>query len=604
MSTNFRTGRGLGDDRRLNHATVSLLTPIAAVAIFGSLLVPIAAQTLPVSNEAVDAIRACQVGYLTQESKFACVVVDPTRSDAADHTAVVRREADGHVAFSGILGDVRRDPDSGDDVRSFDFSALRQTGRYYIETPVAPGRSATFEISDDAFSRPLRLAMRAFTGQRCGQAVSLAPDFPQYAHPPCHAAPAGFDPSSGRSGTTDCPGGWHDAGDYGRYTINSAITVGTLLWAYELNEPKLKNLDLDIPPAAADDRPMPDFLAEVKYNLDWMLRMQDADGGVWHKATSASFAGHVMPQEDRAAVLVVGTGKPPFKTTAATADLAAVAAIAARVYQPFDPVYSERCLAAARNALRWALEHPDSHFVENPPGIHTGGYPDKDADDEILWAAAELFRTTGDAAYNQLFLERCRKWAPTIRHDDPQGWPNVANLGMYAYALSRQPLTDATIASAIRADAVAAADRIVQRSRENGYRIPLAGDQYYWGSNAVVANYGMMLRLAQRFEPKPQYADAAQDCLHYLFGRNTFATSYVTHVGTKWAMRPHHRPSMADGIEQPWPGLLVGGPNAERNAPPARQWFDVEGSYKTNEIAINWNAPLVFLLVEATAPRN
>jgi endoglucanase len=90
----------------------------------------------------------------------------------------------------------------------------------------------------------------------------------------------------------------------------------------------------------------------------------------------------------------------------------------------------------------------------------------------------------------------------------------------------------------------------------------------------------------------------ARDVLHYLLGRNTFATSFVTHVGARYAMHPHHRPSMADGVREPWPGMLVGGPNADGRAPPARQWFDDEHDYKTNEVAINWNAPLVFALSE------
>jgi endoglucanase len=103
--------------------------------------------------------------------------------------------------------------------------------------------------------------------------------------------------------------------------------------------------------------------------------------------------------------------------------------------------------------------------------------------------------------------------------------------------------------------------------------------------------------------------DAAQDTLHYLLGRNHFNTSFVTHVGTKFAMRPHHRPSAADGIDAPWPGLLVGGPNSHqgrrgtdkqsKSAPPATVWFDDQDDYVTNENAINWSAPLVFMLAEA-----
>src|SRR5439155_3273429 len=181
-----------------------------------------------------------------------------------------------------------------------------------------------------------------------GTDVSLGPDFPQFHYAACHLGPAEFHASSGKQGKIACTGGWHDAGDYGRYVVNSGIATGTLLWAFELNQAKLRKLRLDIPESGGH---LPDMLAEIKWNLDWMLKMQDEDGGAWHKATSANFAGFVMPADDHLPVLIIGSGKPPYKTTEATADLSAVAAIAARVYRPFDEAYADRCLAAAERAV-------------------------------------------------------------------------------------------------------------------------------------------------------------------------------------------------------------------------------------------------------------
>ena len=99
---------------------------------------------------------------------------------------------------------------------------------------------------------------------------------------------------------------------------------------------------------------------------------------------------------------------------------------------------------------------------------------------------------------------------------------------------------------AIRGAAVAAADEIVARAAATATASRSRSSEYYWGSNGVAANYAMMLLIANRIEPKPQYVDCAQDTLHYLLGSNTFNTSFVTHVGTKCAMHPHHRPSAAD----------------------------------------------------------
>jgi len=541
------------------------------------------------SQTSVHPIRACQVGYQPDETKVAITTVAPNGEVS------IRRSSDDKVVFHPIVGPVFKDPDSGDDVRRIDFSSFKATGKFYLDVP-GVGRSDDFEISPDVYSRPFRLTMRMFTGQRCGCAVSLGPDFPQFHHQACHTAEAIFDASSGRQGSIDVNGGWHDAGDFGRYIVNSGITTGTLLWAYELNPRKLGGINLDLPD---HKNGTPDVLTEIRWNLDWMLKLQDKDGGVWHKSTTANFSGFIMPEADKAPTVIVGTGVEPFKVTTATADFAAVTAIAARVYHSFDGDYARRCLSAAENAWVWAIAHPNSLFNRNPRGIQTGGYGDRDPRDELLWASAELFRTTGKKVYGDYFESHFGEWKPTIEPSKPQGWPNVSNMGMYTYALSGRKNANPAIVAQIRSDSVAAADALVKRSSGNGYLIPMARTDYYWGSNSVVANYAMMLQLADRMTPKKEYRDVARDCLHYLFGRNTFATSYITQLGARWPMHPHHRPSAADGLNQPWPGMLVGGPNANGKMPPARQWEDVQANYTVNEIAINWNAPLVFVIAGA-----
>ena len=203
--------------------------------------------------------------------------------------------------------------------------------------------------------------------------------------------------SSGKSGPHSVLKGWHDAGDYGRYVVNSGITTGTLLWTWELFGDRIKTIGLDVPESG--DR-VPDILDEVRWNLDWMLSMQDADGGVWHKQTSEKFPAFVMPEDDASVSHVIGSGAEPYKTTCATADLAAVAAIAARVYRPFDVAYADRAGRAAAVAWDWAVAHPDAVF-RNPSGVSTGEYGDRTCGDEMLWASAELWRTTHDAKYEQ-----------------------------------------------------------------------------------------------------------------------------------------------------------------------------------------------------------
>ena len=180
----------------------------------------------------------------------------------------------------------------------------------------------------------------------------------------------------------------------------------------------------------------------------------------------------------------------------------------------------------------------------------------------------------------------------------------VAPLGLWSYALA--PKGDAAVQAAIRAESLAAADAIVSRSAANGYRVSLTARDYVWGSNGVVANYGLQLLVANAMKPEPRYVAAARDDLYYLLGRNTFSLSWLTQVGRNPFRHPHHRPSGADANPEPWPGLLSGGPNGRKQdpamqklpdgLPPAKMYVDDQASYATNEIAINWNAPLVFLL--------
>jgi endoglucanase len=343
------------------------------------------------------------------------------------------------------------------------------------------------------------------------------------------------------------------------------------------------------------------MLDEVRWNIDWMLTMQDEDGGVWPKQTSEQFADFVMPENDARVSYVIGTGTSPYKSSAATADFAAVMAIAARVYKPFDAEYARRCLNAARNAWAWLGKNSNVTF-RNPPGVLTGEYGDRDPRDEILWAAAELWRTTRDKSYERYFLSNYREQLPALTAGPPS-WSRVGALALWAYRLDQSG--DRKASDEISRLAIKAADEIVARIEKNGYRVGLTTTNYVWGSNGVVANYGVQLLIAYRMVPDRRYLHAALEHLHYLFGRNTFSVSWVTQLGENPFRHPHHRPSQADNNTEPWPGLLSGGPNRSRqdpamtklgNLPAAKMYLDDWESYATNEIAINWNAPLVFVL--------
>ena len=570
-----------------------LLLPIL---LAGLLLCPAAREQGTESAGAESArlaIKVDQVGYPVNGPKVALVSSPATIFE-------IRRSSDGGVVFRGKLAPPQNDPDSGDQVQAADFSGLRRAGIFYLAVP-GVGRSWDFTVGKNVFAHAYYMAMRAFYGQRCGTAVDLGPEFPGYAHAICHQQ-GEFHPSSGANGPRDNIGGWHDAGDYGRYMVNSGISTGTLLWAWEIYGRKLKNIPLKIPESGNGT---PDILNEARWNLEWMLKMQDDDGGAWHKQTSEHFSAFVAPEDDKLPSEVIGTGAAPYKSTCATADLAAVGAIAARVYQPYDAKFAARALETARRAWAWTEKNPDVTF-RNPPGVTTGEYGDASCKDERLWAAAELWRTTGEAAYNNFFLKNYAEFLPSLDSPPAENWASVAPMGLWTYALSSRKDADAKAVAAIRERTLNAARAVVERTRRNPYRVSMQAKDYVWGSNGVAAGYGIYLLIANEFEPDNSFVDAARDNLHYLLGRNTFSLSWMTQVGEHSFQHPHHRPS-GDGKQPgPWPGLLSGGPNAGRqdavlaalpkDLPPAKVYADQLASYASNEICINWQASLVFLL--------
>lgn len=534
-----------------------------------------------------------QTGFRPGHTKCAAVVLNSASLPDSGNFRVSDANT-GAPLFTGKLTQPALDAASGDTLAWADFSPLKAPGSYRIYA--AGFFSQPFTIAEDAYAAGLRLVMRGYYGQRCGCKVDLGGG---YHHDACHMDGA-FHATSGRTGQMANHGGWHDAGDYGRYEVNSGISTGTLLWAWEMFPEPLRNLKLDIPESGG---PVPDFLAEIRWNLNWMLSLQDADGGVWHKQTSEKFCQFVMPEQDTLTSYVIGTGFAPFKSTGATANLAAVAAIAARSFRPFDPAYADRCLAAARKAWSWCVANPSVLF-HNPPGISTGDYGDRNVDDELLWATAELFRTTGDQQYGRAFMMAL----PDDLSMSEAAWSSTQPLAYWTYAMAdgANPFFRDRIVAATQDAALV---RIV-RANQNGYGNTLRLRDYIWGSNGVAGNDALLLLVANKFAPNRDAVNAALGNLHYVLGCNCHGVSWVTHLGTRPFQNPHHRPSVADGIAAPWPGLLSGGPNAHggdavANAmpkqPPMKMWIDDYRAYSMNEIAINWNAPLVFLLAAANS---
>ena len=385
------------------------------------------------------------------------------------------------------------------------------------------------------------------------------------------------------------PRRWYDAGDYNKYIVNSSITNYTLLLFYQMFPEYCSSLDLNIPESGND---IPDLVDELLWNLKWYLTMQDpADGGVYHKLTNLQFCGFVMPHEATDKRYVV------MKSTAATLDFAAVTAMAYRVFAN-DPSSELRalattCLETSDKAMKWAEAHPEIIYKQ-PADVGTGAYGDDHLADELFWAKAERALAKGTLPANG-FLDGVSAVTPS--------WNQSATLGLISLALSSDEAF-ASLRESAGSMLVSYADELLNKAGQCPYRISL--DHFAWGSTSDVANHAMMKLIAMRLTGSDRYLPSIQADLNWLLGTNPTGYCFVTGFGTLSPMNIHHRPSGADGVPEPVPGFLVGGPNTvvmndcqppvSRSTFPAKSYTDVECSYSTNEIAINWNAPLVFLL--------
>jgi endoglucanase len=373
--------------------------------------------------------------------------------------------------------------------------------------------------------------------------------------------------------------GWHDAGDYNKYVINAGVTVGCMYRAWA-DFPSLHKVKLAIPESGGK---LPDFLAEIKWETDWLLTMQLPDGSVSHKISTMSFGGFILPEQESADRFFV-----PW-ASAATADFVAMMAETARYMRPYDKAYAERCLAAARKSYEFLKAHPANHDADMM-GVTTGGYGTDDRDDR-LWAAAELWETTGDAEALRDFETRAKSIRGRV--DAVWDWGSVGNLGLFTYEFSKRRGRDAVLVSEIRTNIISVADGIVRARDNHGYGRPL-GTFYNWGCNGIVARQVVNLQEAYRLARKPEYIETSLDSLNHLFGRNYYGRSFVTGLGFLPPMHPHDRNSGADDVVDPLPGRLVGGAN-----PRAASWQDVQANYRVNEIAINWNGALIYALAAA-----
>ena len=553
---------------------------------------------LTVAQTATTAFQLNQCGFYPKSHKLAVLTEEATETQF-----YIAQAGSKKIVFTGTLSEQQQSAYSSTKTRLADFSAYTKPGKYIVIS--GKHQSQTFEIKDGVYQSVANAVLKAYYFQRASMPLESAyagkwqrsgfhPDDLVYIHP------SAASPQRPTGSTIASPGGWYDAGDYNKYIVNSGITMGTLFSAYEDFPAYFQGLKTNIPES---HDAVPDMLHETICNLRWMLTMQDLDGGVYHKCTNASFDGMVMPGVTKEKRWVVQKG------TAASLEFAAVTAQAARILNKFGkqfPGLADSCLQASRKAWNWALLHPNILYKQEElnqqfqPAITTGSYGDGRLEDEWLWAASELFLTTREAA----FYQTVSKHLPTPF--SLPSWSNVGMMGIYSF-LRSAPSLPANISADLaqmKTRFLAMADAYLDKAKTNAFGTVMgqSAKDFVWGSNSVAANQGMLLVKAYLLTKNKKYLDHALGNADYLLGRNATGYCFVTGQGSLSPMHPHHRQSVADGIAEPVPGLMVGGPNPGRQdgcAYPFTEtetaYVDVDCSYASNEIAINWNAPAVYL---------
>ncbi len=525
-------------------------------------------------------INIDQIGFKPDEKKIAVL----RGENLADKFSVVNAE-NGEVVFTGELSQSFENAMAGETNRLADFSSVTKAGKYYIENETA-GKSYTFEIGDNIYGDAFDKVVKMFYLQRCGEELTenYAGDF---AHTACHTDIATVYETGEK---VDVSGGWHDAGDYGKYTVAGSKAAVDLLLAYQKN-PEAFSDNAGIPES---NNGIPDVLDETRYQLEWLLKMQTSDGGVYHKVTVKEFSQAIMPQDEGEVFL------SPVSSTA-TADFAAVMAVAYKTYLPVDKAFAEKCLAASKKAWGY-LEQHDILVYKSISEITTGAYGDSKDIDERYFAAAALLDATGEQKYADAIAKLAEK---NIQLSF--GWQQMGAYGSAILLTSdNADKIDKNVYANIKKAFIEEADRLRDLANSDGYMISFGENDYIWGSNMCVANNAMFLIYTAEITGNDSYLSAAREHLHYIFGRNPMGISYVTETGSASPQNPHHRPSQVIG--KPMPGMLVGGPDDDieddfvkltlRGQPSAKCYADNAESYSTNEITIYWNSPLVFLMSE------
>jgi endoglucanase len=522
-----------------------------------------------------------QLGYRPNAEKIAVLRNPQTGFDSATHFAPGPKYAvvDAHsgttvfegapVAWNGGATDIS----SGDQAWSFDFSTVTTPGEYYVLDEMQAVRSAVFTVASDVYALVMTQAMRMYYYQRSGIAhdakyagAGWADGMNDAQDATCNLCTSNC---PGTNAVKDVHGGWFDAGDQNRYTNWGAVDAIQLLRAYAQTTGAFTD-DYNIPESGNG---VPDILDEVKWELDWLLRMQNGDGSV------LSIVGHTgaSPPSTDASPCYYGS-----VSTSSAYSSAAAFALASVVFKSLNPAYSTQLASAAASAWTWAQANPGVLFDNPSYGIGAGNSELDRTYDQTMRAteaAVYLFDATGAATYAS-YVDA-----------------NYQTADMFAYGTyadlfegeTQEMLLDYTQMPGATSAVVKAIQSAyaggMQSANNFGSQEPAPSDPYLgamytyvWGSNADKAEQGIMFQdmVTYGIDASKNAASSryAERYVHAFHGVNPLSLVYLSNMDDYGAEKSVSRffhtwfsqastawNAVGVSTHGPPPGYLTGGPN-------------------------------------------
>lgn len=538
-----------------------------------------------------DTIKVNQLGYNTDSPKYALVSGFYEELDCNSKTSfsLVNAENNEEV-FSGMLtlADGYDEAYSGETVYKADFSDYKENGRYFltVNTPEKES-SAVFTIGSSVYSKKIGTLCKYYYFQRAN--VELTEEYSgQFAREALYTDDFNMVYLSDKSRTRDVSGGWFDAGDFGKYVDPGSVAVVDLLWAYKLFPEAFTDGASNIPESGNN---IPDILDEVKIELDFILKMQDEDGGFYHR---------VNPDDgSRAIVDTFANGDGGnIKAAGTTANAAAALALAHTAYKDVDPEYADKLLSAAVKGWDYAIKNPDI--------TSSGTYGSDKTDHQIFFAACTLFYATGEEEYHDHIRENYKNFSnaydmSTFGHSSD----NMKKLAFAEYLACENK--DAEITEWISKKFSTWKKNILSNAAANPWGTPLPDWALWWGSNSNALNTAMEMYITEYYLDG-NTADSeklASETINFIFGINPTGRSFVTGIGENSIKRTYSGIFGEDGIEEFPEGYTPGGINMYDGSIisrfPGKCHSDTALDWVTDENSIYYQSSLIFAAAMQTA---